>query len=127
MSCGVLREGYDTISSNDDGARSTKNCKLQTFINVFSICYHNTSKVITSTNTEYEYLPRSQQDIQGLPKGRADVRRMAGTKHLHILMCRPDYDQMLPGTNHSRAIARSGVDWICVDCEHGNIDGSTPS
>jgi 4-hydroxy-2-oxoheptanedioate aldolase len=31
--------------------------------------------------------------------------------------------QMLPGTNHSRAIARSGVDWICVDCEHGNIDG----
>ncbi|KAJ4354497.1 uncharacterized protein N0V89_006234 [Didymosphaeria variabile] len=30
--------------------------------------------------------------------------------------------QMLPGTNHSRAIARSGVDWICVDCEHGNID-----
>lgn len=30
--------------------------------------------------------------------------------------------QMLPGTNHSRAIARSGVDWICVDTEHGNID-----
>ncbi|KAF2638162.1 Phosphoenolpyruvate/pyruvate domain-containing protein [Massarina eburnea CBS 473.64] len=30
--------------------------------------------------------------------------------------------QMLPGTNQSRAIARSGVDWICVDCEHGNID-----
>ncbi|KAF2274531.1 Phosphoenolpyruvate/pyruvate domain-containing protein [Westerdykella ornata] len=30
--------------------------------------------------------------------------------------------QMLPGTNISRAIARSGVDWICVDCEHGNID-----
>ncbi|KAF2869888.1 2,4-dihydroxyhept-2-ene-1,7-dioic acid aldolase-like protein [Massariosphaeria phaeospora] len=29
---------------------------------------------------------------------------------------------MLPGTNLSRAIARSGVDWICVDCEHGNID-----
>ncbi|KAF2131336.1 2,4-dihydroxyhept-2-ene-1,7-dioic acid aldolase-like protein, partial [Dothidotthia symphoricarpi CBS 119687] len=29
---------------------------------------------------------------------------------------------MLPGTNHSRAIARSGVDWICIDCEHGNID-----
>ncbi|KAF1840726.1 Phosphoenolpyruvate/pyruvate domain-containing protein [Cucurbitaria berberidis CBS 394.84] len=32
--------------------------------------------------------------------------------------------QMLPGTNHARAIARSGVDWICVDCEHGNIDDS---
>ncbi|PSN73102.1 Phosphoenolpyruvate/pyruvate domain-containing protein [Corynespora cassiicola Philippines] len=30
--------------------------------------------------------------------------------------------QMLPGTNHSRAIARSGVDWICIDGEHGNID-----
>ncbi|KAF3043400.1 hypothetical protein E8E12_004912 [Didymella heteroderae] len=30
--------------------------------------------------------------------------------------------QMLPGTNHSRAIARSGVDWVCIDCEHGNID-----
>ncbi|CAI6251130.1 unnamed protein product [Periconia digitata] len=32
--------------------------------------------------------------------------------------------QMLPGANISRAIARSGVDWICVDCEHGNIDDS---
>ncbi|KAF2833352.1 2,4-dihydroxyhept-2-ene-1,7-dioic acid aldolase-like protein [Ophiobolus disseminans] len=31
---------------------------------------------------------------------------------------------MLPGTNHARAIARSGVDWVCVDCEHGNIDDS---
>ncbi|OCK80263.1 HpcH/HpaI aldolase/citrate lyase family protein [Lepidopterella palustris CBS 459.81] len=30
--------------------------------------------------------------------------------------------QMLPGTNHSRAIARCGMDWICVDTEHGNID-----
>lgn len=29
--------------------------------------------------------------------------------------------QMLPGTNHSRAIARSKVDWVCVDMEHGNI------
>src|SRR5579871_776797 len=29
--------------------------------------------------------------------------------------------QMLPGSNHSRAIAQSGVDWICVDGEHGNI------
>lgn len=29
--------------------------------------------------------------------------------------------QMLPGTNLSRAIARAGFDWICVDCEHGNI------
>lgn len=32
--------------------------------------------------------------------------------------------QMLPGTNHARAIARSGVDWICVDTEHGNINDS---
>lgn len=31
--------------------------------------------------------------------------------------------QTLPGTNVSRAIARSGVDWVLVDCEHGNIDG----
>jgi len=31
--------------------------------------------------------------------------------------------QMLPGTNLSRAIARAGFDWICVDCEHGNIAG----
>ncbi|KAF4549577.1 Hypothetical protein D9617_21g097980 [Elsinoe fawcettii] len=29
--------------------------------------------------------------------------------------------QMLPGTNISRAIARSGFDWVCVDTEHGNI------
>ncbi|CBX92387.1 hypothetical protein IAQ61_006223 [Plenodomus lingam] len=31
---------------------------------------------------------------------------------------------MLPGTNHARAIARSGVDWICIDTEHGNISDS---
>lgn len=30
---------------------------------------------------------------------------------------------MLPGANHSRLIAKSGFDWVCVDCEHGNIAG----
>ncbi|KAG5984939.1 hypothetical protein E4U55_002521 [Claviceps digitariae] len=30
--------------------------------------------------------------------------------------------QMLPGANVSRVLARSGVDWVMVDCEHGNID-----
>ena len=32
--------------------------------------------------------------------------------------------QMLPGANVSRALARSGVDWVMVDCEHGNLDGT---
>lgn len=31
--------------------------------------------------------------------------------------------QMIPGANVSRLLARSGVDWVLVDCEHGNIDG----
>jgi len=30
--------------------------------------------------------------------------------------------QMIPGSNVSRALARSGVDWVMVDTEHGNID-----
>ncbi|EFY89716.1 hypothetical protein MAC_04148 [Metarhizium acridum CQMa 102] len=30
--------------------------------------------------------------------------------------------QMIPGANISRLLARSGVDWVMVDCEHGNID-----
>jgi 4-hydroxy-2-oxoheptanedioate aldolase len=31
--------------------------------------------------------------------------------------------QMLPGSNVSRVLARiPGVDWVLVDCEHGNID-----
>ncbi|KAL1840648.1 hypothetical protein VTJ49DRAFT_256 [Mycothermus thermophilus] len=30
--------------------------------------------------------------------------------------------QTLPGANISRVLARSGVDWVLVDCEHGNID-----
>ncbi|KAL2158499.1 hypothetical protein VTH06DRAFT_4266 [Thermothelomyces fergusii] len=30
--------------------------------------------------------------------------------------------QMLPGANVSRILARSGADWVMVDCEHGNID-----
>ncbi|EME49260.1 hypothetical protein DOTSEDRAFT_68132 [Dothistroma septosporum NZE10] len=30
--------------------------------------------------------------------------------------------QMLPGANLSRTIARTpNLDWICIDCEHGNI------
>ncbi|KAG8625939.1 hypothetical protein KVT40_006340 [Elsinoe batatas] len=33
--------------------------------------------------------------------------------------------QMLPSTNVSRAIARTGFDWICVDTEHGNISDDT--
>lgn len=35
--------------------------------------------------------------------------------------------QMIPGANVSRILARTGVDWVCVDCEHGNIDGSLTS
>lgn len=32
--------------------------------------------------------------------------------------------QFLPGTNISRAVARTaGIDWVLVDCEHGNFDG----
>lgn len=34
--------------------------------------------------------------------------------------------QMLPGANISRILARSGPDWVMVDCEHGNIDGREP-
>jgi len=30
--------------------------------------------------------------------------------------------QMIPGANVSRLLARTGVDWVLVDCEHGNID-----
>ncbi|KAI5865198.1 Phosphoenolpyruvate/pyruvate domain-containing protein [Durotheca rogersii] len=30
--------------------------------------------------------------------------------------------QTLPGQNVSRILARAGVDWVLVDCEHGNID-----
>jgi 4-hydroxy-2-oxoheptanedioate aldolase len=32
--------------------------------------------------------------------------------------------QMLPGANISRALARAGVDWIMVDCEHGLMNGT---
>jgi hypothetical protein len=31
--------------------------------------------------------------------------------------------QMIPGSNVSRLMARSGVDWVLIDQEHGNIDG----
>lgn len=31
--------------------------------------------------------------------------------------------QMIPGSNVSRQLARTGVDWVLVDQEHGNIDG----
>jgi 4-hydroxy-2-oxoheptanedioate aldolase len=32
--------------------------------------------------------------------------------------------QMVPGANVSRALARvPGVDWVVIDCEHGNLGG----
>lgn len=31
--------------------------------------------------------------------------------------------QMIPGANVSRLLARTGCEWVLVDCEHGNIDG----
>ena len=34
---------------------------------------------------------------------------------------------MMPGTNHARTIARCGFDWVVVDTEHGNIDGTQTS
>lgn len=33
--------------------------------------------------------------------------------------------QMIAGANVSRTLARTGVDWVLVDCEHGNIDGES--
>lgn len=34
--------------------------------------------------------------------------------------------QGLPGSNLSRIIARTpGIDWICIDCEHGNMDDAS--
>ncbi|KAL0635767.1 hypothetical protein Q9L58_005300 [Maublancomyces gigas] len=30
--------------------------------------------------------------------------------------------QLMPGHHHARAIARSGVDWVLVDTEHGSLD-----
>lgn len=35
--------------------------------------------------------------------------------------------QMLPGSNQARTIARCGFDWVLVDTEHGNIDGTIPN
>lgn len=33
--------------------------------------------------------------------------------------------QMLPGASISRALARTpGIDWVMVDCEHGQMDGT---
>lgn len=32
--------------------------------------------------------------------------------------------QMFQGPNLSRFIARAGFDWVCVDCEHGNVAGA---
>lgn len=34
--------------------------------------------------------------------------------------------QMFPGANLSRVMARCGFDWVLVDTEHGNIDGTLP-
>lgn len=34
--------------------------------------------------------------------------------------------QMFPGANLSRVMARCGFDWVLVDTEHGNIDGTSP-
>lgn len=30
---------------------------------------------------------------------------------------------MILGVNVLRCLVRVGVDWVCVDCEYGNMDG----
>ena len=40
-----------------------------------------------------------------------------------IRQTNPEFVVKRPGANVSRALARTGVDWVLVDMEHGNIDG----
>ncbi|OAA68593.1 Pyruvate/Phosphoenolpyruvate kinase [Niveomyces insectorum RCEF 264] len=57
--------------------------------------------------------------VQANPLRQAFTRLSAGAAGLASL----GLWQMLPGANVSRALARTpGIDWVLVDCEHGNID-----
>lgn len=81
------------------------------------------------------FLPKQQlHSISPFP--RKPIRHISGKKkvemeaanHLKKVLDegkRPSMGvwQMIPGSNVSRIMARSGVDWVAVDQEHGNIDG----
>lgn len=89
-----------------------------------SLSHHPDSTAIRTFQND-EHSPGEEHYLQGFQKWRPGARRMAGTNNRIFLgiIFTDIVLEMLPGTNHSRAIARSGVDWVCVDCEHGNIDG----
>lgn len=68
--------------------------------------------------------------IPSLPRRTMAANTMQSSNRLRAVFSRNDGAasmglwQMLPGANVSRVLARTpGIDWVLVDCEHGNIDG----
>ena len=80
-----------------------------------SSAFVNMSHVIRKANHLLNSLHAGKGPSFGAWQVRYSRPTLRAQKHTHHVL------QMLPGTNLSRAIARAGFDWICVDCEHGNI------
>ncbi|PFH57454.1 hypothetical protein XA68_15043 [Ophiocordyceps unilateralis] len=68
--------------------------------------------------------PRAHKTIGGMNFGRGLCRTDSNRLGTALGQGRQSLGmwQMVPGANVSRLLARSGVDWVLVDCEHGNID-----
>lgn len=123
------------LQNNDDVASSPQvhQAKVNNQRSLHSFFIHSNKSYSRTSPTllpqDHEHPSRSKQSIPSFQEGRSKFRSMAGTQTFEIRLTSNGMlivRQMLPGTNHSRAIARSGVDWVCVDCEHGNIDGAKP-
>ncbi|KAK4161987.1 Phosphoenolpyruvate/pyruvate domain-containing protein [Cladorrhinum sp. PSN259] len=93
---------------------------------------------LTKTRAFTVALPRFRicRHLQPLSYSQTGLRQLSSTPQARIMVNsnrlkqvfiegkRPamGFWQMLPGANISRILARSGADWVMVDCEHGNID-----
>lgn len=70
---------------------------------------------------------RLYNDTSGSRHGGVDVDTMESLSRVKVALNQGKQTfglwQMVPGANISRCLARAGADWICVDCEHGNMDG----
>lgn len=103
-----------------------------------SIASRSWSRLLRNNNPilPHRVLPQQYSSRFRLPplhrsvSGMATITKMDRSNRIRQVFTegqRPAFGawQILPGTNISRLLAGSGMDWVVVDCEHGNIDGTS--
>ncbi|KAI0900105.1 Phosphoenolpyruvate/pyruvate domain-containing protein [Annulohypoxylon nitens] len=87
-----------------------------------SRCAISASRTLLSSSGKFEFYSCSSNIV--LRRSYSKMLQGCVLKNAFIRNETPSIGawQTLPGQNVSRILARADVDWVMVDCEHGNID-----